>query len=135
MTRIVSRGETASLKTSEATRRLAARNNRLSFVPPAPVFYFGDTEYRVDESDGLVEVKVRRTGTDLSKPGAVTVRSRKTDPVSAEGGYPSSGGGSLSPVPLMNFPKLLFSERTKPLRLSILDLKKRIVWKHYFKHL
>lgn len=50
-----------------------------------PVFYFGNTDYHVDESDGFVEVQVWRTGTDLSKGGTVTVRSRKTDPVSAEG--------------------------------------------------
>lgn len=52
---------------------------------PAPIFYFGNTDYHVDESDGFVEVQVWRTGTDLSKGGTVTVRSRKTDPVSAEG--------------------------------------------------
>lgn len=52
---------------------------------PAPVFYFGNTDYHVDESDGFVEVQVWRTGTDLSKGGTVTVRSRKTDPVSADG--------------------------------------------------
>uniref|UniRef100_A0A8C6NWB8 FRAS1 related extracellular matrix 2b n=1 Tax=Nothobranchius furzeri TaxID=105023 RepID=A0A8C6NWB8_NOTFU len=51
-----------------------------------PIFYFGSTEYRVDESDGFVEVQVWRTGTDLSKGGSVTVRSRKTDPISAEAG-------------------------------------------------
>lgn len=39
----------------------------------------------MDESDGYVEVKVWRTGTDLSKTATVTVRSRKSDPVSAEG--------------------------------------------------
>lgn len=44
-------------------------------------------EYHVDESDGYVEVRVWRTGSDLSKTGTVTVRSRKTDPVSAEGMY------------------------------------------------
>ncbi|KAM4566397.1 FRAS1-related extracellular matrix protein 2b [Odontesthes bonariensis] len=49
-----------------------------------PVFYFGNIEYHVDESDGFVEVQVWRTGTDLSKGGTVTVRSKKTDPVSAE---------------------------------------------------
>ena len=53
--------------------------------PSAPVFYFGEMEYSVDESAGYVEVRVWRTGTDLSKAAAVTVRSRKTDPVSAEG--------------------------------------------------
>ncbi|XP_061575696.1 FRAS1-related extracellular matrix protein 2b [Cololabis saira] len=51
-----------------------------------PVFYFDNTEYQVDESEGFVEVQVWRTGTDLSKGGTVTVRSRKTDPVSAEAG-------------------------------------------------
>lgn len=56
-----------------------------SVVSPAPIFYFGNTDYHVDESDGYVEVQVWRTGTDLSKGGTVTVRSRKTDPVSAEG--------------------------------------------------
>lgn len=42
----------------------------------------------MDESDGDVEVKVWRTGTDLSKAGTVTVRSRKAEPVSAEGWLP-----------------------------------------------
>ncbi|PWA28075.1 hypothetical protein CCH79_00012133, partial [Gambusia affinis] len=51
-----------------------------------PVFYFGSTEYHVDESDAFVEVQVWRTGSDLSKGGTVTVRSRRTDPVSAEAG-------------------------------------------------
>ncbi|XP_029923159.1 FRAS1-related extracellular matrix protein 2b [Myripristis murdjan] len=62
---------------------------RVTIVPDmddAPVFYFGNTDYHVDESDGFVEVQVWRTGTDLSKAGTVTVRSRKTDPVSAEAG-------------------------------------------------
>lgn len=56
--------------------------------PPAPVFYFGEVKYHVDESDGHVEVKVWRTGSDLSKAASVTVRSRKTEPVSAEGERP-----------------------------------------------
>lgn len=55
---------------------------------PAPVFYFGEVKYHVDESDGHVEVKVWRTGSDLSKAASVTVRSRKTEPVSAEGERP-----------------------------------------------
>ncbi|XP_062275712.1 FRAS1-related extracellular matrix protein 2b isoform X3 [Scomber scombrus] len=62
---------------------------RITVIPDmddAPVFYFGNTDYHVDESDGFVEVQVWRTGTDLSKGGTVTVRSRKTDPVSAEAG-------------------------------------------------
>ncbi|KAI4814202.1 hypothetical protein KUCAC02_003406 [Chaenocephalus aceratus] len=52
----------------------------------SPVFYFGEVEYHVDESDGYVEVKVWRTGTDLSKTASATVRSRKAEPVSAEAG-------------------------------------------------
>ncbi|KAJ7997493.1 hypothetical protein DPEC_G00229600 [Dallia pectoralis] len=52
----------------------------------APVFYFSDVKYHVDESEGHVEVKVLRTGTDLSKAATVTVRSRETDPASAEAG-------------------------------------------------
>ncbi|XP_034024301.1 FRAS1-related extracellular matrix protein 2-like isoform X1 [Thalassophryne amazonica] len=62
---------------------------RITIMPDlddAPVFYFGNADYHVDESDGFVEVQVWRTGTDLSKSGTVTVRSRKTDPISAEAG-------------------------------------------------
>ncbi|KAG9264632.1 FRAS1-related extracellular matrix protein 2-like [Astyanax mexicanus] len=62
---------------------------RITILPDsddAPVFYFGEVQYHVDESDGYVEVRVWRTGSDLSKTGTVTVRSRKTDPLSAEAG-------------------------------------------------
>ncbi|KAM6972363.1 FRAS1-related extracellular matrix protein 3 [Aplochiton taeniatus] len=51
-----------------------------------PSLYFGEPEYTADESSGYVEVRVWRTGTDLSKTATVTVRSRKSDPVSAEAG-------------------------------------------------
>ncbi|XP_044133029.1 FRAS1-related extracellular matrix protein 3 [Bufo gargarizans] len=51
-----------------------------------PAFYFADTDYVVDESAGYVEVRVWRTGTDLSKAATVTVRSRKTEPLSADAG-------------------------------------------------
>ncbi|KAG8452768.1 hypothetical protein GDO86_004527 [Hymenochirus boettgeri] len=51
-----------------------------------PAFYFGDVEYYVDESAGHIEVRVWRTGTDLSKTATVTVRSQKTEPLSAVAG-------------------------------------------------
>ncbi|XP_069779228.1 FRAS1-related extracellular matrix protein 3 [Narcine bancroftii] len=55
-------------------------------VADEPAFYFGDQDYQVDESAGYVEVRVWRTGTDLSKNATVTVRSRKTEPTSAKAG-------------------------------------------------
>lgn len=54
------------------------------------MFYFGEVEYHVDESDGYVEIKVWRTGTDLSKSATVTVSSCKAELVSAEGELPYS---------------------------------------------
>ncbi|XP_077984509.1 extracellular matrix protein 3-like [Glandiceps talaboti] len=56
-----------------------------------PAFYFGDAEYKVDESDGYCEIKVWRTGTDLSKMASVTVRSRESDPESAIAGQDYNG--------------------------------------------
>nr|XP_033804567.1 FRAS1-related extracellular matrix protein 2 isoform X2 [Geotrypetes seraphini] len=64
-------------------------STRITIVPDdddEPAFYFGDVEYSVDESAGFIEVRVWRTGTDLSKTATVTVRSRKTESLSAEAG-------------------------------------------------
>uniref|UniRef100_A0A8D1U9Z7 FRAS1-related extracellular matrix protein 2 n=1 Tax=Sus scrofa TaxID=9823 RepID=A0A8D1U9Z7_PIG len=78
-----------------------------------PVFYFGDVAYSVDESAGYVEVRVWRTGTDLSKASSVTVRSRKTDPPSAEAGTDYVGiSRNLDFAPGVNM---------QPVRVIILD--------------
>ncbi|KAJ8342513.1 hypothetical protein SKAU_G00324410 [Synaphobranchus kaupii] len=67
----------------------SARVTILPDLDDAPVFYFGEMEYHVDESQNFVEVRVWRTGTgSLPKRATVTVRSRKTDPVSAEARVP-----------------------------------------------
>ncbi|XP_033743920.1 LOW QUALITY PROTEIN: extracellular matrix protein 3-like [Pecten maximus] len=52
-----------------------------------PVFHFEHAQYTVDESQREAEVVVLRTGTDLSSPSSVIVRSRRTDPKSAEAGF------------------------------------------------
>lgn len=72
---------------------------------PAPVFYFGEVKYHVDESDGHVEVKVWRTGSDLSKAASVTVRSRKAEPVSAEGERPLHSHALAS----LRFPRIFIT--------------------------
>ncbi|XP_076876248.1 FRAS1-related extracellular matrix protein 2a isoform X2 [Brachyhypopomus gauderio] len=66
--------------------KTTARVTILPDLDDAPLFYFGDGRYHVDESDSHVEVRVRRTGPDLSKAASVSVRSRRTDPPSAEAG-------------------------------------------------
>lgn len=50
-----------------------------------PQFSFERSEYMVDESEKQLKVGIRRTGTDLSKPSSVTIRSRMTNPKSAQG--------------------------------------------------
>jgi len=52
-----------------------------------PLFYFDQDSYEVDESAGYVEVRVWRTGTDLSQTASVTVQSRKSTPESARGKF------------------------------------------------
>uniref|UniRef100_A0A8C4NEW7 FRAS1 related extracellular matrix 2a n=1 Tax=Eptatretus burgeri TaxID=7764 RepID=A0A8C4NEW7_EPTBU len=51
-----------------------------------PSFYFGESKYTVEENAGSFEVRVWRTGTDLTQEASVTVRSRKVRPMSAEAG-------------------------------------------------
>ncbi|XP_076351865.1 extracellular matrix protein 3-like [Tachypleus tridentatus] len=75
---------------------------RIVIVPDnndAPLFYFGEPEYYVDESDGYLDVKVWRTGTDLSKPASVTVRSKPSEPPSAEAGNDYVGIGKTLDFP------------------------------------
>lgn len=55
------------------------------FFITEPQFSFEKSEYVVDESEQQVEVGIRRSGTDLSKPSSVTIRSRMTNPKSAQG--------------------------------------------------
>ncbi|KAG8518377.1 FRAS1-related extracellular matrix protein 3 [Galemys pyrenaicus] len=51
-----------------------------------PALRFGDAEYHVDGRAGSVGVRVQRTGADLSQATSVSVRSRRTEPRSAEAG-------------------------------------------------
>lgn len=57
----------------------------LSILILEPQFSFERSEYMVDESEQQLKVGIRRTGTDLSKPSSVTIRSRMTNPKSAQG--------------------------------------------------
>ncbi|XP_042907734.2 extracellular matrix protein 3 [Parasteatoda tepidariorum] len=50
-----------------------------------PSIYLAESELFVDESDGYIEIIVSRTGPDLSMSSTVTVQSRPSDPVTAEG--------------------------------------------------
>ena len=50
-----------------------------------PKVFFDRLRYSVDESVGKIDINLKRTGTDLSKPSSVFVRSRQTDPISARG--------------------------------------------------
>jgi len=50
-----------------------------------PAFSFDQGSYHVDESVETLEVKVWKTGTDLSRPSSVTVRSRQAKNNPADG--------------------------------------------------
>ncbi|WAQ99640.1 FREM2-like protein [Mya arenaria] len=78
-----------------------------------PVFYFDQAHYTVDESAGTLEVKVWKTGTDLSKPSSITVHSRSM------GNNPAEVGLDYLPVTrILDFSP---GEMTKTLRVAILD--------------
>lgn len=78
-----------------------------------PIFYFGDFEYSVDESAGYLEVRVWRTGTDLSRSSSVTLRSQKTDP-------PSANGEKFHTVTLLIIPQFSIYLNTKYFKAKIL---------------
>ncbi|XP_052795215.1 extracellular matrix protein 3-like isoform X1 [Mya arenaria] len=78
-----------------------------------PVFYFDQAHYTVDESAGTLEVKVWKTGTDLSKPSSITVHSRRM------GNYPAEVGMDYLPVThILDFSP---GQMTKTLQAIILD--------------
>ncbi|XP_053399449.1 FRAS1-related extracellular matrix protein 2-like isoform X2 [Mercenaria mercenaria] len=78
-----------------------------------PKFYFDRELYHVDENVGMLEVKVWKTGTDLSRPSSVTVRSRRTEPMSAEAG--------VDYIPVVRILDFAPGEMTKTLSVTILD--------------
>ncbi|XP_060554877.1 FRAS1-related extracellular matrix protein 2-like isoform X2 [Ruditapes philippinarum] len=78
-----------------------------------PKFYFDREHYHVDEGVGTFEVKVWKTGTDLSRPSSVTVRSRKTEPMSAE--------ASTDYIPVVRILDFAPGEMTETLSVTILD--------------
>uniref|UniRef100_A0A8C3BA83 FRAS1 related extracellular matrix 2 n=1 Tax=Cairina moschata TaxID=8855 RepID=A0A8C3BA83_CAIMO len=109
-------------------------STRITIVPDKddePAFYFGNDEYYVDESAGYVEVRVWRTGTDLSKAASVTVRSRKSEPMTAEGKL-LFWSKNLSALRWMPLPaeashravieeKMIAGETEKPCTLVLMD--------------
>ncbi|XP_062590289.1 extracellular matrix protein 3-like [Saccostrea cucullata] len=70
--------------------QIGALNETIILIEPdaedEPQFSFERSEYVVDESEKQIEVGIRRSGTDLSKPSSVTIRSRMTNPKSAQAG-------------------------------------------------
>ncbi|XP_059153308.1 extracellular matrix protein 3-like [Physella acuta] len=76
---------------SDPTGTKLGRNSVITIIiepdkQDLPKIFLASKEYEVDESGHFVEVKVRRAGTDLSMSSSVTVKTRKSDPQSAEAG-------------------------------------------------
>ncbi|KAG1699840.1 FRAS1-related extracellular matrix protein 2 [Nymphon striatum] len=92
--------------------------NILSDINDVPVFRFDTSEYIVDESDGQIEAKVWRTGSDLSKSSSVTVQSRPSDSPSAQVGYDYVGIGKnlhfLPGVTLQTFKITILDDLGQP---------------------
>ena len=60
-------------------------NGTLFYLFLEPKIRFQSIRRVVDENTDVCKVTVRRTGSDLSRPSSVVVRSKRTNPVSAEG--------------------------------------------------
>ncbi|KAH9519929.1 FRAS1- extracellular matrix protein 2 [Bulinus truncatus] len=78
-----------------------------------PVFYFANSEFSVDESDQFVEIPVVRSGSDLSKTSNVTVKSKKSDPKTADAGQDY--------IAMNNVLEFGPGETTQTVRVTILD--------------
>lgn len=62
-------------------------NIYISNIFAEPRFFFEKAKYVIDESADFCEIVVKRFGSDLSQPSSVIVKSRKTNPLSAQGVY------------------------------------------------
>lgn len=82
-------------------------------IADEPKFYFDQMEYIADESITTLDIKVWKTGTDLSRPSSVTVKSRKSEPPSAE--------ANVDYIPVSRILDFSPGEMTQTLRVTIND--------------